>query len=80
VAAPFVADRAGTVVSGYSEMYHAQERAAFLKRWCPETSDNGLVEVTEANLRYNIARARAAESELQGIKSALYVLRQAERR
>lgn len=62
-------------MSGYGEMAVALERRAFVDHWCPETLGDGLIEANEENLRWNIARARAAEDELRRIKDALKTLK-----
>lgn len=62
-------------MSGYSEHYRDMQHAAFLEKWVPR--EEKLPEATPENLRFNIARARAAEAELNEIKRALHVLKRA---
>lgn len=62
-------------VSGYSDHYKDTRQAEFLRRWAP--NEPWPESVTAENMRWNIARANAAEAELKQIKDALKVLRQA---
>lgn len=51
----------------YSDCYAAEENAALLRDFGPEQ----LPELTEQNLRYNIARANRAEARLAKIEATL---------
>lgn len=62
--------REGEAMSGYSDAYKDQQTAAFMEHWAPVVE----TEPTPENLRWNIARARAAEDELAEIKNAIKVL------
>lgn len=53
----------------YSDDYKDRNRDIFLEKWAPKAK--GLPELTEENLRYNIARANAAEAKLQNINIAV---------
>lgn len=57
-------------MSGYSEQFLAERRREFMERWAPDS----LPPLTEETLRWNIARARAAEDELSRLKQAAKVL------
>jgi hypothetical protein len=52
----------------YSDDYKDMQHAKFLDQWAP---DDRLPELTAENLRYNIARANKAESELREIRIAV---------
>lgn len=62
-------------MSGHADAYKDAESRRFMQRWAPET----LPELTEDNLRWNIARARAAEAKYEELRKALWTLRQATR-
>lgn len=53
----------------YSDDYKDMQIVALLRKWTPDGIGN--LKVTESNLRYHLARARAAEAELAEIKDAL---------
>jgi hypothetical protein len=55
-----------------SDAYKDQQTAAFLERWAPVVT----TECTPENLRWNIARARAAEAELDRLRAALAVIKE----
>jgi hypothetical protein len=55
-----------------SDAYKDQQTAAFMDRWAPVVN----TEPTPENLRWNIARARAAEAELDRLKAALAVIKE----
>ena len=55
-------------MSGFSDMAKDAEKAAFIRRW---TEAVDMPEATEENLRWNVARARAAEHELSELKNLL---------
>lgn len=58
-------------MSGYSDHYKDVRRREFIERWAPTPPAS----VTAENLRWNIARANAAEAELRELKDALVVLK-----
>jgi hypothetical protein len=60
-------------VGHYSDFYAAEEEANLIRAYGPET----LPELTERNLKYNIARANKAEAELRELKKALRTLKSA---
>jgi hypothetical protein len=60
-------------VSHYADDYKDMEQAAFVRYW----ADGDMPELTEANLRWNVAKRRAAESELGTLKAALRTLQDA---
>lgn len=57
-------------MSGYSDDYKDAKQAEFIREWAP----GKVPEPTEENLRWNIARANAAEHELRALKEALRTL------
>jgi hypothetical protein len=59
-------------VSGHSDAYKGHRQTKFMDRWAP----NVTTECTPENLRWNIARARAAEAELDRLKAALAVVKE----
>jgi hypothetical protein len=63
-------------MSGYGDDYKDQQRADFISRWIV---DGKLPALTPESLAWNVARARAAEHELQELKNVLRVLREAGR-
>lgn len=65
-------------MSGYSEIYREMKADAFLEQWAPKGSWEH-IEATPETLRWNIARARAAENQLQEVKKAVTVLRRLEK-
>jgi len=62
-------------MSNYSDDYKDQKAHEFMRRWCP--SDKPLPEISVTNMRWNVARANAAEAELTKLKDALKVLKDA---
>lgn len=62
-------------MSSFSDAYKDQTTAEFVERWAPVVT----TEATPENLRWNIARARAAEAELAELKNAISVLLKAAR-
>jgi hypothetical protein len=58
-------------MSSYSDDYKDQRQAEFIRRWAPAE----IPETTTENLRWNIARARAAEAELKELRDALKCLK-----
>lgn len=54
-------------MSGYSDDYKDYQRAEFLRRWVPEDVPSP----TKEQYRYTLARARAAEAELEDLKHSL---------
>jgi hypothetical protein len=61
-------------MSGYSDHYKDVKQAEFIRRW---TDGVTMPPLTDENMRWNVARARAAEAELAEIKEALNVVRKA---
>jgi hypothetical protein len=59
----------------YSDTYKDMQQAEFLNKWTPDGI--GPLKPNEENLRWNLAKRRAAEAELSEIKHALHVLRAA---
>lgn len=57
----------------YSDDAKDLELAQFLRKWTPDGI--GHLKVTEDNLRYNIARARAAEARLKEINDAINAMK-----
>lgn len=57
-------------MSGYSDTYKDMKVHEFMERWAPVVE----TEPTSENLRWNIARARAAEAELDELKNAINVI------
>jgi hypothetical protein len=55
----------------YSDLYEDRDRANLIRSYGPKV----MPEVTEENLRYNIARANKAEAQLDQIKKALRTLK-----
>lgn len=55
----------------YSDFYAAKKEEILIRDYGPKQ----LPELTERNLRYNIARANKAEKELSELKKALRVLK-----
>lgn len=60
-------------MSSYSDAYKDQRQEEFLERWAPV--EMPLPNVTPENLRWNIARANAAEADLKELRDALKRLR-----
>jgi hypothetical protein len=61
-------------MSGYSDMYKDVKQVEFMDRWAPSV---GMPSPTKLNLRWNVARANAAEHELRELKAALRTLKDA---
>lgn len=59
-------------MGGYTDAYKDEQQAKFMDRWAPVVE----TECTPENLRWNIARARAAEAELDRLKAALAVVKE----
>jgi tRNA C32,U32 (ribose-2'-O)-methylase TrmJ len=62
-------------VGGFSDTYKDFVTENFMKEWAPKREEIG--EPTVENLRWNIARANAAEHELRELKNALKTLKKA---
>ena len=64
-------------MSGYAEMSAEANRRRFVARWVPDEEAKKLQ--TNENTRWWLARARAAEAELEELKAALRMLKGATR-
>jgi hypothetical protein len=61
-------------MSSYSDFYKDTKQAEFMERWAPL---DAMPDLTDSNLRWNVARANAAQSELRELKTALRTLKDA---
>jgi hypothetical protein len=62
-------------MSSHADDYKDMEQAAFVRHW----ADGDMPELTEANMRWNVAKRRAAEDDLRRLKAALRILQDAVR-